>query len=234
MNAGYLPARSPGGVRLKSVVLALGLALANGALAVAPALAEDTREAAHEAEEAAEHHDGHGPLTFREVISGHEALQFWGSVVNFILLVVVIRMLAKRPLRNFLENRRESIDKGIQEAAQVKAKAQAVFNEYTERMKTLDQELNKLRADIAAAAAQDRVRIVADAEETAKRVKAETEALVERQAEQLEAEIRREVVQAAIDAAERAVREATNADDQRRLADAFAQELAKVSVEKRV
>lgn len=196
--------------------------------------ADNAEEVAHEAEEESEHEEGHhGPLTFHDVIAGHEALQFWGAVVNFILLLWVIRKLAKQPLANFLTDRREKIERGIQEAAAVKAKAEAVFNEYTERLKTLDQELTKLRADIAKGAAEDRAQIVADAEETAKRVKAETEELVARQAEQLEADIRREVVQAAIDAAERAVREATTADDQRRLADAFARELAKVKVEKR-
>lgn len=198
------------------------------------ASADDPAEVAHEAEEEAGHGGHHGHLTFHEVMFGHEAWQFWGSVVNFLLLVVLIVKFSKRPVKNFLEDRRESIDRGIREAAEVKAKAQAVYNEYTERMKTLDQELNKLRSDIAAAAAQDRARIVADAEETAQRVKVETEALVARQAEQLEAEIRREVVEAAVDAAERAVREALTAEDQRRLADAFAKELAKVSMEKRV
>lgn len=198
------------------------------------AFADSTDEVAQEAEEEGAHEEGHhGPLTFRDVISGHESLQFWGAVVNFILLLWVIRKLAKQPLASFLTDRREKIERGIQEAAAVKAKAEAVFNEYTDRLKTLDQELTKLRADIAKGAAEDRAQIVADAEETAKRVKAETEELVARQAEQLEADIRREVVQAAIDAAERAVREATTADDQRRLADAFARELSKVKVEKR-
>lgn len=201
-------------------------------LSAGVALADDPAEVAHEAEEEAGHEESHGHLTFKDVISGHESMQFWGAVVNFVLLVVLIRKFSKKPMANFLEERREKIDRGIQEAAAVKAKAEAVFEEYTQRMKTLDQELSKLRSDIAAAAAHDRARIVADAEESAKRVKSETEALVARQAEQLEAEIRREVVQAAVDAAERAVREALTADDQRRLADAFATELAKVSAGK--
>jgi F-type H+-transporting ATPase subunit b len=223
-------------VKLRSLALRISFAGALLCTAVHPlaAFADSTEEVAHEAAEEGEHEEGHsGRLTFREIVSGHEALQFWGAVVNFVLLLWVIRKLAKQPLANFLSDRRERIERGIQEAAAVKAKAEAVFNEYTERMKTLDQELTKLRSDIAKAAAADRAQIVADAEETAKRVKSETEELVARQAEQLEAEIRREVVQAAIDAAERAVREAATADDQRRLADAFARELAKVKVEKR-
>jgi F0F1-type ATP synthase membrane subunit b/b' len=197
------------------------------------ALADKEAEVAAEATEEAGHQEGHqGRLTLRDIVAGPEALQFWGAVVNFLLLVWVIRRLGKQPLANFLTDRRARIEHGIQEAAVVKAKAEAVFNEYTERLKTLDAELAKLRSEIANAGAQDRAQIVADAEEAAKRVKSETEELVARQAEQLEAEIRREVVQAAIDAAARAVRETANADDQRRLADAFVRELAKMNPEK--
>jgi F-type H+-transporting ATPase subunit b len=198
------------------------------------AFADKEAKLAADADEEATHEEGHhGRLTFHEIIAGEEALQFWGAVVNFGLLLWVIRRLGKQPLANFLTDRRNKIERGIQEAAAVKAKAEAVFNEYTERMKSLDSELTKLRSDIAKAAAQDRQQIVADAEEAAKRVKADTEELVARQAEQLETEIRREVVQAAIDAAERAVREVATADDQRRLADAFVREIAKVKPENR-
>jgi F-type H+-transporting ATPase subunit b len=210
------------------VKLRASLMLAGALLLLSPAVyADDTHEVAAEAD----HGEGHGHLSFNGLLKSPE---FWGAVFNFTLLVVILVRLSKQPMHKFLTERSERIDRGIREAAQVKAKAEAVFNEYSERLKTLDQELNKLRSDIAKAAIEDRARIVADAEETAQRVKAETEALVARQAEQLEAEIRREVVQAAIEAATRAVREAASADDQRRLAEAFAQELAKVSREKRV
>ena len=212
--------------------LRASLMLAGVLLLQSPAVyADDTHEVAAEGEHEAGHGEGHGHLSFNGLL---KSLEFWGAVFNFTLLIVILVRLSKKPMHKFLTERSERIDRGIREAAQVKAKAEAVFNEYTERLKTLDQELNKLRSDIAKAAVEDRARIVADAEETAQRVKAETEALVARQGEQLEAEIRREVVQAAIEAATRAVREAASADDQRRLAEAFAQELAKVSREKRV
>lgn len=222
-------------MKLHPLVMRASLASALLVAASQPlaALAADEEVAAEATEEAGHEEGHHGRLTLREVVAGPEALQFWGAVVNFALLVWLIRRLGKQPLASFLTDRRARIEHGIQEAAVVKAKAEAVFNEYTERMKTLDAELTKLRSEIAKAAAQDRAQIVADAEEAAKRVKAETEELVARQAEQLQAEIRREVVQSAIDAAERAVREAANADDQRRLADAFVRELAKVNPEKR-
>jgi F-type H+-transporting ATPase subunit b len=215
----------------------LAFVAAAGLLGLTPALAsaDSEQEVADEAGDAADHGEGHhgGAVTLREIVAGHDSLQFWGSVVNFSLLVYLIIRATKRPTREFLEARRNEIEKGIKEAAEAKAKAEAIQREYTERMKTLDQELVKLRSDIAASAAEDRARIVAEAEESAKRVKSETEQLVQRQSEQLEADIRREVVAAAVKAAEDAVRQAATPDDQRRLAETFAQELSRLSVEKR-
>lgn len=212
----------------RALVLAASLTCLYPALALA-----DSEEAAEQAADDA-HGGGHGhAITFREIVAGHHALEFWGAVFNFTLLVWLVIRMAKAPTRTFLETRRSTIERGIKEAAEAKAKAEAIQHEYSERMKTLDQELNKLRSDIAANAAEERARIVADAEASAARVKAETEELVARHAEQLEADIRREVVAAAIKAAEAAVRQAATPDDQRRMADTFAQELARLSVEKR-
>ncbi len=215
-------------------------------VAAAPVLAF-----AEEAERTPEH-EQHSALTWRRIMladvgenasdeekaeAHRETVSFWGSVVNFSLLVFLIRWKTKKPLAGFLEARREEIERGMAEATVLKTKAEAVFNEYTERMKTLDQELDKLRSDMAKSAEQDKARIVAEAEEASRRLRTETEAQIVRLAEQLETQIRREVVEAALGAAEKAVREKTTADDQRRLAETFAKDIAAVktspSMEKR-
>lgn len=193
--------------------------------------AAEVGEKAAEEEAAAETEEPghHGHLTFKEIVAGHEALQFWGSVVNFGLLVYLIRRSAKKPIASFLGARREGIDRGIREAAEVKRNAEQAFQTYNERMKSLDDELAKLRKEVSAAAERDRARISEEANTTVARLKAETESLVQRQTEQLEAQIRREVVAAAAEAAERAVRELSTPEDQQRLADAFLRELGKVA-----
>jgi F-type H+-transporting ATPase subunit b len=187
--------------------------------------------AEHDAEEEASEHgsEGHGHVTWHSIVAGEESLQFWGSVVNFGLLVYLVRRMSKKPLQGFLTERRDAIERGILEASEVKRTAEIAFNEYTERMKSLDSELAKLRQDVATAAARDRARIESEADETVARFRAETDALIARQSEQLETQIRREVVAAATSAAERAVREASTPDDQRRLAEAFARELGKLA-----
>jgi F-type H+-transporting ATPase subunit b len=186
------------------------------------------QRAAEEAGEEAGHSGHHEPVTLTSILTGKESMQFWGAVVNFALLAYLIRRMSKAPLQNFLTTRRSGIERGIAEANEVKRAAEAAFAMYTERMRSLDSELSKLRKDVAEAAERDRARIVAEANETVARLKLETENLIQRQAEQLETQIRREVVTAAAAAAEKAVRELTTPEDQQRLANAFVRELSKV------
>jgi F-type H+-transporting ATPase subunit b len=199
--------------------------------AAGPQLAQADKEHAEDAvaAEHSGHGEHHGKLTIKEIATGEHALEFWGSVVNFTLLVFLIVRMGKKPVAAFLGTRREGIERGISEAAEVKRAAEQAFNTYTERMKSLDGELAKLRKDVAEAAERDRVRIVAEANESVARLKAETDALVQRQAEQLEAQIRREVVQAAAEAAEKAARELSTPEDQQRLAETFMRELSKLA-----
>ena len=195
---------------------------------VAPQLAQADKGHAEEAEHAG--HSAHGgKLTLKEITTGEHSVEFWGAVVNFTLLVILIVRMGRKPVASFLGTRRESIERGISEAAAVKAAAEAAFNTYTERMKSLDTELAKLRKDVAEAAERDRTRIVAEANESVARLKAETDSLVQRQAEQLEAQIRREVVQAATEAAEKTARELSTPEDQQRLAETFLRELGKIA-----
>jgi F-type H+-transporting ATPase subunit b len=208
---------------VKRVVLVLCFALL-AAPSVSRAVAEE-QQAGVEVPE----HGEHGPLTLKEIVSGKEAMSFWGSVVNFALLIYLIRVMSKKPLASFLTGRREAIERGLKEASEAKRNAERVYEEYNQRMATLDATLAKLKSDVSAAAEQDRNRIVQEAEQGVARLRAETAALITRQGEQLEAQIRREVVAAATTAAERAVRESATPEDQQRLADAFSRELAAVA-----
>jgi F-type H+-transporting ATPase subunit b len=198
-----------------------GAALALALSAAAPmssAFAEDRAAGQAAAAEASGDDGHHGPF--------YTTMTFWGAVINFILLLLVLRRLASRPLSSFLSDRRLMMQGAIQEAAEMRQKAEALHREYTERLAQLDAELKKLREDIARSAEEDKQRIAADAEETARRLRSETEGLIDQHAKALSAGIRREVVEAAAAAAEQMLRSALNEGDQQRLADGFRQNLA--------
>jgi F-type H+-transporting ATPase subunit b len=175
-----------------------------------------------------EHAGAHGhALRFVDVVAGKESVQFWGAVLNCLLLVVILYAFAAKPLREFLAGRRREMEQAMREAAEAKAQAQARYEEYTARLAQLDRELAKLRTDIERAAEEDRQRILADAEHAAARMQRDTETLVRQHAEALERNIRREVVEAAMTAAERVLRESIGLEDQRRLAEAYREDVAR-------
>jgi F-type H+-transporting ATPase subunit b len=204
-----------------------GTTLAFAICATAPAgvaFAEEEEHAvAEEAEAEAEGHDDghHGPF--------YKTATFWAAVINFSLLLLVLRRLASKPLANYLADRRCVMERSIQEAAEMRKKAEALHQEYSARLAQLDTELKKLREDIARAAKEDEARIVADAEETARRLRKETESLIDQHAKALTAGIRRDVVEAAVSSAEQILRSALGDNDQQRLADGFKQNVTKQS-----
>src|SRR5690349_3315907 len=103
---------------------ALLLALMIGAAAPAT-LAFAESEAEETAEEVAEEHEdgGHhgGPVTIQAIL--HDT-HFWAAVINFTLLLIVLRKLGGKGISEFLKARRATMEASINEAAEIKAKAE--------------------------------------------------------------------------------------------------------------
>lgn len=190
----------------------------------ADSLGEELEEIEAHMDEVAEEVDEeghHGALHLRDVFQGEHSLEFWGAVVNFVLLLLVLRKLGKAPLRNFLESRQQTVEQGMKEAAEIKAKAQQVYDDYNARLKSMDADIEQLKQDIRVAAEADKKRILEDAKQHAERLQAETETLIDRQSQELAQTIREEVVDAAVRAAEQLIRSALDPEQQRTLAEQF-------------
>jgi F0F1-type ATP synthase membrane subunit b/b' len=205
--------------------LLLALMIGGGLTICAPAavaLADTTHEIAEEAEEDADHQEHGGPVRIQHIL--HDT-HFWAAVINFVLLLIVLRKLGGQGISDFLKSRRATMEASINEAAEIKAKAEAKHQEYTARLATLDAELAKLKADFENAAAAESKRIAAEAEENAKRARVETQSLIEQHAQALAAEVRKEVVEAAVLAAQQVIMQSVNEGDQQKLADGFRQRI---------
>lgn len=162
--------------------------------------------------------DDHGHVTPASLFSN---IEFWGAVVNFTLLVILLRKVLGNPLSSHLTERRRAVEEGMKEAAALKAEAEKVYQEYSQRLETMDADIEKLREDIVKAAEADKERLLSDAKASSERMHAETQSLIAQHAEALSREIRAEVVEAAVKAAEEVLRGQVNADDQKRLAEQF-------------
>jgi F-type H+-transporting ATPase subunit b len=197
---------------------------------VAPASssAEQHPSAAHEAAEQAEP-DGEGALTLDRVL---HTTEFWGTLVNFGFLIIVLTWAIRKKGNPALRERAEAVKAELDEAQRLRAEAQAKHDEAAARLEQLDREMGQIRAEMTKAGEIERDRMVAQAEEKAARMRRDATFLIEQQVKQLRSDLTHEATRAAIDAAEQILTAKTNDDDQRRLASDYLNRLVEVTSER--
>jgi F-type H+-transporting ATPase subunit b len=144
--------------------------------------------------------------------------ELWGPVVNFLLFLFLIVFFGGPRIRQALQSRRAKIEQDLTEARELRAAAQATYDEYTSRLQQLDQEMAKIRQEMIRAGEAERDRIVAEAEGKASRMRRETQFVIDQQLKQLRKDLTREAVEAAVTTAEKVLTEKITPADQQRLA----------------
>lgn len=147
----------------------LGIAVAAAIyLAVLPALGADPHGATGEAAEAA-----HASPPLFSVDPG---LMIW-TIVTFVVVLVVLRMTAWKPLMSALEARQRSIEGAIEEAQRVKGEAEALLAKYETLLASAKDESREIleasRRDGAKVQAEIRERALQEAEEFKDRARRE-------------------------------------------------------------
>ena len=168
----------------------------------------------------AESSEGHGS-------HGWDTTALTASFVNFFLLMALFVYLFRSKMNEFLKARRASVENALNEAAKLKADAEAKHREYTDRLARLDDELEQIRKEMLAAGAKERDRIVAEAEHKAARMRREAEFMIEQHAKQLRADVSRETAETAVRLAEELLLKATTQYDHQRLAQEYLAHVAK-------
>ena len=188
--------------------------------------AADTEELVEAAEKIESGEPIHSPLTLSQILKSTE---FWGTIVNFLVLALLIGWVIRKKGNPALAARREAVQKELDEAQRLRLEAEAKQREAAERLKRLDQEMARIRADMAKAGEAERDRIVAQAEEKADRLRRDTTFLIEQQLKQLRRELTAEAAKAAVEAAQSMLAEQTNDADQTQLAEAYLKRLDEVA-----
>lgn len=198
---------------------------------VAPASssAEQHPAVAHEAAEEHAAHGSEGALTLDQVLHNTE---FWGTIVNFGFLIILLTWAIRKKGNPALKERAEAVKAELDEAQRLRAEAQAKHDEAAARLEQLDREMGQIRAEMTKAGEIERDRMVAQAEEKAARMRRDATFLIEQQVKQLRSDLTHEATRAAIDAAEQILTAKTNDDDQRRLASDYLNRLVEVTSER--
>jgi F-type H+-transporting ATPase subunit b len=141
------------------------------------------------------------------------------QLINFVLLLIIFRLLLYKPLLNMLDQRKKRIEEGIQASDEAKRRLSETEQETAKEMDRARQEGQGLIAQAQQAANALR-------EEETKRARAEAEQLIERARGEIAlerdaaiADLRREFAGLAVSAAERVIKKEIDAGTHRQLID---------------
>ncbi|MBN1612206.1 MAG: ATP synthase F0 subunit B [Polyangiaceae bacterium] len=143
------------------------------------------------------------------------------SVLNSVVLLGILIYFGRKPIGEALRKRKEEIMRGMQEAARMKEEATRQFADYEAQLAGMEERIEKARHEMRRAGELERERVVSEAGQRRERMEHEARRLVDQELETARAELMRRVVRAAAVRAERMLAAEVSAQDQRRLADAY-------------
>ncbi len=143
------------------------------------------------------------------------------QIVNFIILLVLLRLLLYKPILNMLNSRKQKIQESLEYAERVKAQA-------AEQQKEFDRKLEEARREAQAASQvaqqvgeKEREAILAQAREEARKMVEQAKGQIEYERKQMMADLHDEVVRLSLLAAQKVINQSLDERAHRQLVNDF-------------
>jgi F-type H+-transporting ATPase subunit b len=143
------------------------------------------------------------------------------QIVNFLILFLALRLLLWKPMLKMLNERKQRIAQGLEDAEQARRDRERTQAEYEERIKQAGQEREAILAKAAEEGEQAKAEALAQARAQAEQIVAEGKGIVERERQRMLAELRGQVAALSVAAANKLIGEALDEQRQSRLIDEF-------------
>jgi F0F1-type ATP synthase membrane subunit b/b' len=153
-------------------------------------------------------------------------------VLNFVVLLMVLNKILFKNLRSSNAEASDAIRLELERATKARSEAEALYREYETKLQALESEVADIRATARETAQAEYTRIIADAHEQAEKIKQAAVRAGEREAARRRAELEQEIIDSALARAETAIRSTFGPTDQRRLVDAWIDEVSKTDINK--
>ncbi len=143
------------------------------------------------------------------------------KVLNFSILIIVLFLVARKPVAEFFSSRAKGIEDEIKVLEQKKADAQKKLAEYQAKFKSLDQESKKIVEEYIKQGEEAKVRILAEAEAQATKLEAMAKRNIEQEFKSAKIKLQQEIAEKAMIKAEELIKASISPDDQDKLVDEY-------------
>jgi F-type H+-transporting ATPase subunit b len=127
------------------------------------------------------------------------------QLLNFILVLALLRMLVYKPVLNMLETRRKKIQESLEYAEKVKADAALQQQDFDRRLDEARREAQSAAATAQQAAEKERQRIIGEAQEDAEKIRVAARGELDYERKQMISELRQQVVELSLLGAQRII-----------------------------
>ena len=166
---------------------------------------------------------------------GHEESpmpnEIWWKWANFAVLAAGLGYLASKNAGPFFRTRSEEIRKGIDEAAKVRADAEARAAEIERKVGNLSADVGTLQAKLSTEIAAEGARVQAETEAQVAKIRAQAEREIASAAKQASLQLKAYSAQLALNLAEQRIRQQLDGRTQDGLVDAFVKDLRESKAE---
>jgi F-type H+-transporting ATPase subunit b len=152
-------------------------------------------------------------------------MDFVWEAGNLLLLLGVLVYLGRKPVLNYLSERRQRIQDNLANSERLLKEAKARLAEWTPRAGQLEVEIEELRQMARERAEQERSQILEDARATAERIKRDAASGVDREVERAKQALRDEAADLSVELAGKLLQEQVTDGDRDRLVDEFVAEI---------
>lgn len=155
---------------------------------------------------------------------GFEFGKFAWQVVNFLILLFLLKKFAYKPLLNFLDERKQSIEDAINNAEHAKSEAEKLRKEYESRLAEAKLEAQAIIEKASKLAEETKTEIVTSAQTEAAKAIQKAQEEIAREKDQAIAALRDEVAVLAVMAAGKVIGKAITVEDHKQLVNEFVAE----------
>jgi F-type H+-transporting ATPase subunit b len=146
---------------------------------------------------------------------------FGALALNAAILYWLLIKFGKKPIGDMLKARKLGIMKGMEDAARMKAEAEASLAKYKKQLDEIDSEVERIRREMKEAGEAESARILSDAKERRERMERDARTLVEQEMKAARETLLHETVRAAVKTAEATLVSKIVDSDRQRLGDEF-------------
>lgn len=146
--------------------------------------------------------------------------------INFAILVVVLVLILRKPVKKFFKERTENIKNQLEELEAQKAEAQKQYDEVKSKLANLEEEVAKIVDEYVEEGKREKDAIIAQAERQAEHIQQQAEFAVEQQLKEAKESLKAEVAELCVKAAEDLIKENFTEEDQKRFIKEFSEKSA--------